>query len=198
MKRRVVVAVVFAVLLAASAHAQTTDFFVLVQTGTPQSVQDAITKGANIKAQDGMGRTPFMVAAIHNQNPEVISTLLKAGADINARDSLDATCLIYAAGSNRPEVITTLLKAGANLNVADSNGATTLMSAAANNHNPDVITTLIKAGADINAQDTTGEWGIHFAPPVLASSQALALRSVFPVVAWACGNPQKMCTFRIC
>jgi predicted oxidoreductase len=43
-----VVAVVLAVLLAASAYAQTTDFFELVSSGTPQTVQAAIDKGANV------------------------------------------------------------------------------------------------------------------------------------------------------
>ena len=86
MKKRIVVAVVLAVFWAASAYAQATDFFELVKTGTPQSVEDAINNGASIKAQDVMGRTPLLVAALDNPNPEVITTLLKAGSDVNAFD----------------------------------------------------------------------------------------------------------------
>ena len=63
MKKRILVAVGLAVLLAASAYAQSQDFFALVQTGTPQQIQSAIDKGANVKALDSVGRTPLMVAA---------------------------------------------------------------------------------------------------------------------------------------
>ena len=79
MRRRIVVTVALAFLFAlASTYAQTTDFFALMKTGTPQEIQAAIDKGANIKAQDSLGRTPLMQAVRYNQNPEVITTLLRA------------------------------------------------------------------------------------------------------------------------
>ena len=92
MKKRIVVAVVLAVLLALaltgclSTNTQTKDFFELVTAGTPQDVQAAISKGADVNAQDKDGKTPLISAAQTNKNPEVITTLLKAGADIEARD----------------------------------------------------------------------------------------------------------------
>ena len=53
MKKRIVVAVVLAVLLAASAaYAQTKDFFELVKTGTPQDVQKAISNGADVNTRE--------------------------------------------------------------------------------------------------------------------------------------------------
>src|SRR5208283_153189 len=69
-RKRIVVAVVLAVLIAASAYAQTTDFFALVKSGTPQDVQAAISKGADIKARDKANWTPLMVAAEYNKNPQ--------------------------------------------------------------------------------------------------------------------------------
>ena len=51
-------------------------------------------------ARDEYGRTPLILAAEYNKNPEVIQVLLKAGADIRARGD--------------PEAIEALLKAGAN------------------------------------------------------------------------------------
>ena len=58
-----------------------------------------------------------------NQNPEVITTLLKAGADIKAQNKNGVTALIYAAKYNQnPEVIMTLLKAGADAKAKDSAG----------------------------------------------------------------------------
>ncbi|MGA2766282.1 MAG: ankyrin repeat domain-containing protein [Spirochaetia bacterium] len=151
MKRRIVVAVVLAVLMAASAHAQTTDFLELVKTGTPQSVQDAITKGANTKARDSMGRGPLLVAASNNPNPEVITILLKAGEDINGLDGEGNNCLVWAARNNL-EVITTLLKAGADVETREPlYDANALMWAASDNPDPKVITALLNAGSDIKS-----------------------------------------------
>jgi ankyrin repeat protein len=64
-----------------STHAQTTDFFDLVKTGTPQTIQTAINKGADVNAQDSDDWTPLMDAATYNPDPKVIATLLKAGGD---------------------------------------------------------------------------------------------------------------------
>src|SRR5208337_1384591 len=104
----------------ASAYAQTTDFFSLAMSGTPQDVKAAIDHGANVNAhdmRDEYQRTPLMDAAGFNQKPEVITTLLNAGADLKAQDKNGSTALIYAAGNNQnPAVITTLLKAGADIN----------------------------------------------------------------------------------
>ena len=118
MKERIFVAVVAFLFVLFSTYAQTTDFFELVKTGTPQSVEDAINKGANIKARDSMGRSPLLVAASNNPNPEVITILLKAGEDVNGLDREGNNCLVWAARNNL-EVITTLLKAGADVETRD-------------------------------------------------------------------------------
>ena len=55
--------------------------------------------------------------------PEVIETLLKAGADIEARGEFGLTTLIRASAKNpNPEVIETLLKAGADIEARDEDG----------------------------------------------------------------------------
>jgi ankyrin repeat protein len=53
--------------------------------------------GADVKAQDkNNGLTALMYAAETNQNPEVITTLLKSGADAKAKDNAGKTALDYA------------------------------------------------------------------------------------------------------
>jgi ankyrin repeat protein len=91
-------------------------------------VQAAINQGAYVNDKDESGWTPLMYAAGHNKNPEVITVLLKAGADLNAQeDHRGKTPLIVAAWRNyNPEVIVTLLKAGANVKAQDHFGATAL------------------------------------------------------------------------
>lgn len=62
------------------------DFFQLVKTGTAQRVQAAINNGADVNSLNKGGQSPLMVAARNTQNPEVIMTLMKAGADAKAKN----------------------------------------------------------------------------------------------------------------
>jgi ankyrin repeat protein len=145
---------------------QTKDFFDLVKTGPPQDVQAAIDKGADLKGrEEDRGRTPLMAAAAWNPNPEVITTLLKAGADIKARDENGATVLMAATYNTNPEAITmTLLKAGADINAQNKVGMTPLiMFAARYNTKPEVITTLLNAGADAKVKDSDGKTAFDYA-----------------------------------
>jgi ankyrin repeat protein len=155
------ITVVLAVLLAASVYAQTMDLFRVV---TPQEAQVAISKGADVKSRFG-GMTPLMYAAAYNKDPEVITVLLKAGADIEARDSAHGgTALMWAATFNsNPEVITTLLKAGANVNAQDGYDYTPLMIAASHTKNPEVIMTLLKAGEDVRVKNNLGRTALDYA-----------------------------------
>ena len=123
MEKRIVVVVVAFLFAQASAYAQTTDLGVVIG-GTPQDVQAAIDKGADVNARSG-SETPLILAAWHNPNPDVITTLLRAGADINARNKNGSTVLMAAAGFNQnPEVITTLLRAGADGKAKSNEGKT--------------------------------------------------------------------------
>ena len=55
----------------------------------------------------------------------MISLLLQAGADVNAKDRDGNTALILAAAEN-PTVVSVLLKAGADVNAKDRDGNTAL------------------------------------------------------------------------
>ena len=109
-----------------TASDQTTDFYNLLQTGTPEQVQKEVDAGADVNAQENtLGFTPLMWAAGLNPNPEVITVLLKAGAHINARAAGGMTPLMSAAARNKnPEVIAALLDAGADTKAKDSQGRT--------------------------------------------------------------------------
>lgn len=76
-----------------------------------------------------------MYAAADNSNPAVITILIEAGADSNARGKNGMTALMYAAEDNaNPAVVTTLLEAGADAKVKDDGGSTAF-DYAANNAN---------------------------------------------------------------
>ena len=120
--------------------------------------------GFSVKARDDiLELTPLHWAAGHSPDPDVITFLLEAGADVKARNGLGYTPLHWAAAfSSNPDVITTLIKAGANVNARDGSGRMPLHSAGANS-NPDIIIALIRAGADVNARSKWGNTPLHAA-----------------------------------
>ena len=148
----------------------------MAASGTPQEVQAAIDKGADVNAAVG-DKTPLIVAATLNKDPEVITLLLKAGAKLEAKDTqYGGTPLAWAAYDNpHPEVTETLLKAGADVEAKGVYRRTALMYAAMNNSNPEVIAILLSAGADAKAKDETGKTALDFAStrPVLNGTDAL-------------------------
>ena len=85
--------------------------------------------------------------------------LLKAGAEVNAKDKYGEDAPAQRGGSNKnPAVITALVKAGAEVNARDKDGDTPLHNAAME-RKPRRHTTLVKAGAEVNARNKSNEYG---------------------------------------
>ena len=162
MKKRALVALGLAILLAASVYPQSIDFTRLLMFGTPQDVQAAIRNGAKVNAFDAAGYLPLGIAAQFNRDTEVIAVLLKAGAAVNGRDKDGGTALMSALELNRnPDVIVALLGAGADVNARAKDGQSALMTAAM--LNPGTIPLLLRAGADTTAKNGYGETALDLA-----------------------------------
>lgn len=90
------------------------------------------------------GVTPLMIV----RTPGAISALVKAGADVNARNRSGQTPLMFAAQFNtNPEVINALVDGGAE-DLTDKDGKTALVHAKEMGTS-EIIDALIKAGAYI-------------------------------------------------
>jgi len=105
-----------------------------------------------------------MAAAGYNARPEVIQLLLRAGADVNAWDSMSMTALSWAAmRSSNPQVIRVTLEAGADAESRDVGGDTPLMFGARHNPSPAVLAALLAAHANLEARDHTEETALLLA-----------------------------------
>ena len=80
-----------------------------------------------------------------------VDELIRAGADVNVRDTTQVTPLSAAAFNNADKTTALLIRAGANVNAGDENQWTPLHYAARGNADK-VTALLIRAGADVNAQ----------------------------------------------
>ena len=93
----------------------------------------------------------------------MVKPLLRRGAEVDARDNVDRTALMYAASGPNIETVRLLLARKAETNLVDGHEAwTALMFAAAEGHN-DIVQALLKAGADRNLIDTDGDSAYDFA-----------------------------------
>ena len=141
------------------------DFFELVRSGTLQEIQEAIRNGANVNARVQVGFTPLMIAASFNPDPEVIITLIDAGADVNAKCRNYNTALHnvpFFIPNPNPEMTIALIKAGADVNARNSCGDTPLHWEALFRSKPELIIALIEAGADASARSHRGYTPLHF------------------------------------
>jgi len=142
------------------------DFLNLCAHGSLREVEQALSVGANVRARGSDGRTPLMMAAASNPDPNVITALIRGRSEINTRDSNGKTAFMWASAENNVRVIVELRRGRADVNARDLNGKTALMWAAKRNNpgiNPGVIRRLLAYRADARIKDNNGNLAIDYA-----------------------------------
>src|SRR5262249_52286527 len=102
-------------------------------------------------------------AALHGDLAKV-QALIKAGVDVNGKDShLGWTPLMHALTAGEPQIAELLLKSGARVDEPLPDGHTALTLLAKRNGDPAMMELLLNQGADKNHQDTTGKTALKWA-----------------------------------
>lgn len=122
-------------------------------------VEELLSKGADINAQDNGGRTPLHVASLFGRAP-VADFLLLKGADVNKKDKHGSTALHMAIAGGHEKLVELLILMGADVNSADSLGDTPLHSAVIYNYK-NVVKTLILNKANANIKNLEGSTPLH-------------------------------------
>ncbi|MDP2193602.1 MAG: ankyrin repeat domain-containing protein [Alphaproteobacteria bacterium] len=100
---------------------------------------------------NGQKQTPLHIA-IWKKDIMVLLTLLKYGANFEAKDSFGMTPLHYAVLLGRMSILERLIQCGANIEAGNSSGMTPLYTAM-NTKNEAIIELLIKNGADVTKKN---------------------------------------------
>lgn len=118
-----------------------------------------LSKGLDIADNIELGCGPLHVACSQNENPKVIETIIKNGADVNLKmlDTGETAFLIAARQNTNVKILQLLIKYGANPLELDAEGKNALHSAAMSNPNPEIVEFLVKKlGFDVNGRDFNG------------------------------------------
>ena len=134
------------------------------------------------------GTTPLHYAA-RNGHLDVVQTLAKGGADVNARDCKGWTPLHYACFRGFADVAELLITSGADVSAhtEDESRYTPLHFACYSGYSQ-VIFLLVKSGADLTEADSKGEFPLDMLPvaaPQHPTAQTVALTSPSSIVAAA-------------
>ena len=115
--------------LSATAYSQSDadELLQAIRNNDLAALKARLAKGAGVDARDRRGSTLLMHAAALG-SPEAVKLLLGNGADVNAKNDLEATALILGAGN--PEKARMLVEKGADVNARSKLGRTPLMIAA--------------------------------------------------------------------
>jgi hypothetical protein len=106
--------------------------------------------------------TTSLHAALEIGDLVIMQSRLEAGADVNERDDICATPLVYASGGGRLEVAELLIEYGADVNLPTWTGRTPLHAASHHGH-ADVVYLLLDHGADLDAKDLSQWTALHLA-----------------------------------
>ena len=91
-----------------------------------------------------------------------VRSLLRDGANPNAKDATGNTLLMYAAGSGKLDLVKFLIDRGADVHAKRPDGQTVLLHAAGAG-NTEVLRLLVKMGLDVNSKTTGGETALMMA-----------------------------------
>jgi ankyrin repeat protein len=152
-------------LLAGVAHAQVapgsgevaryTGMLAAAAVGDAAEIKRLAAGGADLNLRDAYGRTPLHVATFR-KNRDAITALVKAGADINAKENDRYDAVTIASVANDVGTLRMLLQLGASAKQVTSRYDGTALIAAAHLGHDLVVKMLIEAGAPLDHVNNLG------------------------------------------
>ena len=155
-------------------YAGLTPLTIAAEKGNLPIIQLLVERGkANVNAKSSYGITPLIAAAAAGKSKAAIY-LIGQGADVNVKDDLGKTPLLYASKFNEPQMVSLLAHASQDgVDFADSDGNTPLIYSAQRGYLENVKT-LLANGADVNYTNPTT--GLNALSAAAAEGQDLVVK----------------------
>jgi uncharacterized protein len=123
----------------------------------PAGVQLLLRHKAKVDSRDTHQRSALHEAALAG-HPDIVATLIAAGADVQAQDESGSTPWLDAARGGRIAVLEKLAEAGADVHARDADGGNALVRACANDAaSPALVRRLLEWGVDPEITDRHGK-----------------------------------------
>jgi ankyrin repeat protein len=120
------------------------ELFIAIRNGDHAQVAKLLRAGTDVKSADSDGTTALMHSVIES-DVRMMKLLIDGGANVNTRNTLDSTALMYAATNLAKTRL--LLDAGADVKVIGKRGATPMSVAVTADGSTPVLKLLIAKGA---------------------------------------------------
>lgn len=126
-------------------------------SGFSEIVRALISGGADVNQADSRGMSALHYASYSTIDDPImlITSLVEAGADIDALNDEEITPLLIAAMRGTTEIARLLVDAGADIEALTDYGETPLSVAVEQNH-PEFVALMISAGAELNLTNRFG------------------------------------------
>src|SRR6267378_4981357 len=109
----------------------------------------SLLKTSDVNLKDQKETTPLMYAAAFG-SLDAMKILVEAGADVNAKNALSVSSLLWCAGDL--EKVRLLVSKGADVNARSKQGQTPLLIAASHDGASEIVKLLLNKGADASAR----------------------------------------------
>ncbi|MBI4748614.1 MAG: ankyrin repeat domain-containing protein [Acidobacteria bacterium] len=144
-----------------------------VENRNAPTVLSFLKQGIQPNGRNEHGETALMLVG---NSKTIAKYLVRYGADVNARNQVGTTPLMYAMLQDKTFIPKLLIAGGADVNAADQWGRTALMIAAFEGK-PKFIKLLIKTGAKVEFKDQFGKTALDYASDAESKSVILLLKA---------------------
>jgi ankyrin repeat protein len=140
-----------------------------VRQGNFPEIRQLLDQGADVRAKDGLGSTPLLLAARKTDNVELVRFLLERAPELlEVPDSTGRTPLSWSAQDDRLQVLRFLLERKATVDARDVTGRTPFFHAVVGEQ-LQAVRLLLERGAKVDARDQFSD-----TPLMLASAKGNA------------------------